>query len=79
MMFKKLVLQNQTHGIPNNMLMQYFYRRLNLVNKEVTDQLVPKDIMEQPYEVPSQLLDCMAMINREWYTSEDQVSLSILE
>jgi len=44
------------------------------VNKGVADQLVPGGIMQQPYEVASQLLDGMTKINRAWYTREDQVS-----
>ncbi|WMV55093.1 hypothetical protein MTR67_048478 [Solanum verrucosum] len=72
--FKKLVPQCQTHGLPNNVLLQYFYRSLNLVNKGVVDQLVPGSIMKQPYEVVYQFLDCMTKINKAWYTREDQVS-----
>ncbi|KAK4708671.1 hypothetical protein R3W88_029596 [Solanum pinnatisectum] len=71
---KKLVLQCPTHRLPNDMLLQYFYRSLDSVNKGVADQLVPGGIMQQPYEVASQLFDCMTKINREWYTREDQVS-----
>jgi len=72
--FKKSVLQYLTHGLPNNVLLQYFYRSLNSTNKGVVDQLVPGGIMQQPYEVASQLLDCMTKINRAWYTREDHVS-----
>ncbi|KAK4727107.1 hypothetical protein R3W88_032024 [Solanum pinnatisectum] len=62
--FKKLVMQCPKHGLPNNVLLQYFYRSLDSVNKGVVDQLIPGDIMQQPYEVASQLLDCMTKINR---------------
>ncbi|KAK4718119.1 hypothetical protein R3W88_016457 [Solanum pinnatisectum] len=72
--FKKLVLQFPTHGLPNNVLLQYIYKNVDSVNKGVADQLVPDDIMQQPYEVASQLLDCMTKINRVWYTREYQVS-----
>lgn len=34
--FKKLVLQCPTHGLPNNVLLQYFYQSLDLVNKGIT-------------------------------------------
>uniref|UniRef100_M1DHC5 Integrase core domain containing protein n=1 Tax=Solanum tuberosum TaxID=4113 RepID=M1DHC5_SOLTU len=54
--------------------MQYFYRSLDLVNKGVADQLSPGGIMQQPYEIASQLLDCMTKINKTWYIREDQVS-----
>ncbi|KAK4721335.1 hypothetical protein R3W88_011568 [Solanum pinnatisectum] len=72
--FKKLLLQCPTHGLHDNLLLQYFYKSLNSVNKGVADQLVPGGIIQQPYEVASQLLDCMTEINQAWYTREDQVS-----
>ncbi|WMV24967.1 hypothetical protein MTR67_018352 [Solanum verrucosum] len=72
--FKKLVLQCPTHGLPDNVLLQYFYRSLDLVNKGVADQLSPGGLMQQPYGVAVQLLDGMTTINRSWYTCEDQVS-----
>ncbi|KAK4721417.1 hypothetical protein R3W88_011650 [Solanum pinnatisectum] len=72
--FKKLLLQCPNHGLPHNLLLEYFYRSLDSMNKGVANQLVPGGIMQQPYEVASQLLDCMTEINRAWYTREDQVS-----
>lgn len=42
------------------------------MNKSVANQLVPKGIMQQPYEVSTQLLDGMTKINRAWYPHEDQ-------
>ncbi|XP_049362576.1 uncharacterized protein LOC125827308 [Solanum verrucosum] len=72
--FKKLVLQCPTHGLPDNVLLQYFYRSLDSVNKGVADQLSPGGLMQQPYAVAAQLLDGMKTINRLWYTREDQVS-----
>uniref|UniRef100_M1DRN5 Retrotransposon gag protein n=1 Tax=Solanum tuberosum TaxID=4113 RepID=M1DRN5_SOLTU len=71
--FQKLVLQCPTHELSNHILLQYFNRSLDSVNKGVANQLVPGGIMQQPYEVASQLLDGMTMINRAWYTCEDQV------
>uniref|UniRef100_M1DIU0 Transposable element protein, Retrotrans_gag n=1 Tax=Solanum tuberosum TaxID=4113 RepID=M1DIU0_SOLTU len=71
--FKKLVLQCPTHELPNNVLLQYFYKSLDSVNKGVADQLVPGGIIQQPYEITSQLLNCMTKINRAWYTRKDQV------
>jgi len=39
--FKKMVLQCQTYGLPDNVLLQYFYRSLHSVNKGLADQLSP--------------------------------------
>ncbi|WMV09160.1 hypothetical protein MTR67_002545 [Solanum verrucosum] len=72
--FKKLVLQCQTHGLPDNILLQYFYRSLDLMNKGVAAQRSPRVLMQQPYVIATQLLDGMTKINREWYTPEDHVS-----
>ncbi|KAK4723933.1 hypothetical protein R3W88_026712 [Solanum pinnatisectum] len=72
--FKKLVLQCPTHGLPDNVLVQYFYQSLDSINKGVADQLSPGCLMQQPYAVAAQLLDGMTTINRVWYTREDQVS-----
>ncbi|KAK4707408.1 hypothetical protein R3W88_033054 [Solanum pinnatisectum] len=71
--FKKL-LEFPTHGLPYNVLLQYFYRSLDSVNKGMADQLSPSGIMQQPYAIASQLLDCMTKVNRAWYTPEEQVS-----
>uniref|UniRef100_M1DS84 Retrotransposon gag protein n=1 Tax=Solanum tuberosum TaxID=4113 RepID=M1DS84_SOLTU len=49
--FKKLVLQCPTHGLPDNVLMQCFYRSLDSVNKGVADQLLLGGLMQQPYAV----------------------------
>jgi len=73
LLFNKLVLQCPTHGLPNNVLLQYFYQILDSVNKGVADQLSPGGLMQQPYAVAAQLLDGMTTINRAWYTREDQV------
>uniref|UniRef100_M1DZZ3 Integrase core domain containing protein n=1 Tax=Solanum tuberosum TaxID=4113 RepID=M1DZZ3_SOLTU len=73
--FKKLVLQCPTYGLLDNILLQYFYRSLDSVNKGVADQLSPGGLMQQPYIITVQLLDGMTKINRAWYTREDQVSL----
>uniref|UniRef100_M1DN62 Retrotransposon gag domain-containing protein n=1 Tax=Solanum tuberosum TaxID=4113 RepID=M1DN62_SOLTU len=62
--FKKLVLQYPTHGLPDNVLLQYFYRCLDSVNKGVADQLCPGGSMQQPYVVAAQQLDGMTTINR---------------
>ncbi|KAK4713447.1 hypothetical protein R3W88_019354 [Solanum pinnatisectum] len=71
--FTKMVLQCPTHGLPDNVLLQYFYRSLDSVNKGVA-QLSLGGLMQQPYVIASQLLDGMTKINRAWYTHEDQVS-----
>ncbi|XP_015163500.1 uncharacterized protein [Solanum tuberosum] len=77
--FKKLVLQCPTHGFPDNVVLQYFYRSLDSVNKGVADQLLPGGLMQQPYAVAAQLFDGMTTINRAWYTRKDQVSLVIFK
>ncbi|KAK4724478.1 hypothetical protein R3W88_027257 [Solanum pinnatisectum] len=74
LLFKKLVLQCPTHVLPDNVLLQYFYRSLDSVNKGVADQLSPGGLIQQPYVVATQLLDGMTTINRAWYTRKDQVS-----
>ncbi|WMV18449.1 hypothetical protein MTR67_011834 [Solanum verrucosum] len=70
--FKKLVLQCLTHDLPDNVLLQYFYRSLDSVNKGVANQLSPGGLMQQPYIIAAKLLDGMTKINRVWYTREDQ-------
>ncbi|XP_049405185.1 uncharacterized protein LOC125868605 [Solanum stenotomum] len=72
--FKKWVQHCPTHGLPYNVLLQYFYRSLDSVNKGVADQHLPGGLMQQPYAVVAQLLDGMTTINRTWYSREDQVS-----
>jgi len=47
--FKKLVLQCPTHGLPDNVLVYYFYRSLDSVNKGVADKLCPRGLIQQPY------------------------------
>uniref|UniRef100_M1DTB4 Uncharacterized protein n=1 Tax=Solanum tuberosum TaxID=4113 RepID=M1DTB4_SOLTU len=69
-----LVLQCPTHGLPDNVLLQYFYQSLDSLNKRLADQLLPGGLMQQPYVVAAQLLDGMTTINKVWYTREDQVS-----
>lgn len=54
--------------------MQYFYGSLGSMNKGVVDQPVPDGIMQQPYEVASQLLDYITKNNVAWYTYEEHVS-----
>ncbi|KAK4716250.1 hypothetical protein R3W88_014588 [Solanum pinnatisectum] len=72
--FKKLLLKFPNHGLPNELLLQYFYQSLDAVNKGVVDQLVRGGIMLQSFEVASFLLDDMTKINQAWYTQEDQAS-----
>lgn len=45
--FKKLVLQCATQGLPDNVLLQFFYRRLDSVNKVVVDNLSLKSLIQQ--------------------------------
>jgi len=72
--FQKLFLKCPTHGLPDNVILQYFYRSLDTVNKGVTDQLIWDGIMRQPFAVALSLLDEMTKINRAWNTREDYVS-----
>ncbi|KAK4707117.1 hypothetical protein R3W88_033331 [Solanum pinnatisectum] len=73
--FKKLLLQCPTHRFPNDLVLQYFYRSLDSVNKRLADQLVREGIMLQSFEVASFLLYDMTKIIQAWYTQtqEDQV------
>jgi len=72
--YKRSLRKCPTHGLPSELLLQYFYRSLDSVNKGIADQLVQGGIMLQPFEVASFLLDGMARVNQAWYTKEDQVS-----
>ncbi|XP_015166988.1 uncharacterized protein [Solanum tuberosum] len=72
--FKKVVLQCPTHGLPDNIFLQYFYRCLDSVNKGVADQLSSVGLMQQPHIIAAQLLDGMTKFNWQWYTREDQGS-----
>ena len=60
--------------MPDNVLLQYFYRSLDTVNKGVADQLIRGGIMRQSFAVASALLDEMIKINWTWHTREDHVS-----
>lgn len=46
---KKLVLQYRMHGLPDNFLLEYFYRSLDSINKGVADQLSYGGLMQQAY------------------------------
>ena len=71
--FQKLLIQCPTHGVPDNVLLQYFYRSLDTVNKGIADQLVRGGLMRQTFEAALVLLDEMTKINRAWHTREDYV------
>ena len=60
--------------MPENVLLQYFYRSLDSVNKGIADHLVCGGLMSQTFEAASVLLDEMTRINRAWHTREDHVS-----
>ena len=51
--FQKLLLQCPNHGVPDNVLLQYFYRSLDTVNKGVADQLVRGGLMRQTFAATS--------------------------
>lgn len=69
-----MVLQCPTHGFPNKVLLEYFYKCLESVNRGVIDKLSLGYTMRQPYTRASQLLDGMPKINKAWYTHQDKVS-----
>uniref|UniRef100_M1DN23 Putative plant transposon protein domain-containing protein n=1 Tax=Solanum tuberosum TaxID=4113 RepID=M1DN23_SOLTU len=73
--FKKLLLHCPTHGILDNLLLQYFYWSLDPVNKSLSDQLVHGGLMRQPYELAALLLDDMTKVNRSWHTREYKAPL----
>lgn len=78
--FQKKQIQFPTHGLPDKVLLQVFYRSLDQMNKAAADQLVGGGIMCQPFSIASTLLDRMEKANRAWHTREDEVapaSLSI--
>ena len=60
-------------GAGYNLLLQYFYRSLDSINKAVADQLVRGDIMKQSFEVASSLFDELTKMNRAWYAREDDM------
>ena len=72
--FKRSLRKCPTHWLPGELLLQYFYRSLDSVNKGITDQLVQGGIMLQSFEVASFLLDGITKVNQAWYTKDDQVS-----
>lgn len=72
--FKKLVLQYKTHGLLDNILLQYFYWYLDSVNKGVADPLSLGDLMQEPYIIAPQVFDGITKIYRAWYPRDDQVS-----
>ncbi|XP_049406215.1 uncharacterized protein LOC125869833 [Solanum stenotomum] len=73
--FRKLLLLCPTHLLPSNVLLQYFYRSLDSVNKSLDGQLARGGITQQMFDITSTLLDEMTKINHAWYTRQDQVSL----
>lgn len=58
----------------DKVLLKYFYRSIDSVNKCVDDQLYPGSLIQQPYVILAQLLYVMTIINRVWYTLEDHAS-----
>lgn len=72
--FKRCLQECPTHGLPSELLLQYFYLRLNLVNRGIVDQLAMGGIILQSFEVASFLIDGMPKVNQVWYTKKDKVS-----
>ncbi|KAK4716234.1 hypothetical protein R3W88_014572 [Solanum pinnatisectum] len=71
--FKKVLLQCPNHGLPDKLLLQYFYRSCDAVNTGLAYHLNQGGIVRQPFVVASRLLDEMKKINQAWYTKEDHV------
>ena len=55
----------------DNILLWYFYRRLDSVNKGVANKLSLGGLMQKPYVQAANLLNGMSKINQFWYTQED--------
>lgn len=64
--FKKLVLEYPTHGLSDNVLLQYFYRSLDPLKKGVADKISPRGLTHQTYAIEAQFLDGMKTINIAW-------------
>lgn len=56
-LFRKLLLQRPTHGIPSHLLLQYFYVSLSVINKSIANQLVRVGIMKQTFAAIAELLN----------------------
>ena len=72
--FNKMVLQCPTYGLPDNVLLQYFYRRLDSVNKGVAKPTLTLRLMEKLYSVEAQFHYSMTNINKVRYTRKYRVS-----
>lgn len=53
----KITSKVPTHGVPDQFLLQDFYCSLDSINKGVADQFSQGNLVRQPYEVASLLLD----------------------
>ncbi|KAG5595505.1 hypothetical protein H5410_036737, partial [Solanum commersonii] len=73
-----VLLQYPRHGFSDELLVQYFYQSLVIVNKGLVD-IVWGSIVKQPLVEVSRLLNEMTKINQTWYTIKDYVSLPHLE
>lgn len=52
------------HGLPSDLVLQFFYRSFDSINKGITDRLVQNGIMLQSFEVASFLLNNMTKWTR---------------
>lgn len=68
--FQKLLLQCRNHGVPDHLLIQYFYASLDAVNKGIVNKLVRRSILKEMFAATSALLDDMMKINQAWYTRD---------
>uniref|UniRef100_M1DHE9 Uncharacterized protein n=1 Tax=Solanum tuberosum TaxID=4113 RepID=M1DHE9_SOLTU len=65
----------QKHGFPDDLLFQYFYESLDVVNKGLVDHLVRGDKVKKPFAEASRFVDDMTKINQAYSTSKDNLSL----
>ncbi|KAH0636443.1 hypothetical protein KY289_036358 [Solanum tuberosum] len=73
--FKALLQQCPTHGIPDKLLLECFYRGLGPENRSIVDQLFAGCLIQQPYEVVAQLLDGMIKAKKEIEKDQEWTTL----
>lgn len=63
-MFKALLGQCPTQGIPNIVILESFYQSLSLGNRMMADQIVSSSLVRQPYVIAAKLLDTLTEPNQ---------------
>uniref|UniRef100_M1DTQ0 Putative plant transposon protein domain-containing protein n=1 Tax=Solanum tuberosum TaxID=4113 RepID=M1DTQ0_SOLTU len=74
--FKAIFLQCPAHGISDNALLDCFYKSLGPENRRMADQIFLGVLSRLPYAIAAQLLDHMAMTNKE--TEKDHILATLL-